>query len=99
VAQHEQVPDRPQPDVDAHLVAEPAERRQAARAELDVRAVRELRPHAAQRLARRAGRQVVALQQHDAGHPGPRQVVRRAGAHDPAAHDDDVGRRHHGLSR
>ena len=44
----------------------------------DVRAVRELRAHPAQRLARRARRQLVALQQHDVGHAGPRQVVRRA---------------------
>jgi hypothetical protein len=87
--QQEEVADAVQPDVLARLLAEAGERLQAARAQLDVELVGELRAHAARGPRGGPGGEFVALDQHHVRHSGARQVVRDARAHHPAADDDD----------
>jgi hypothetical protein len=49
------------------------------------------RVHASGRMPCRAGRQLVALDQHDVGPAGPREVVQNGGADDAATDDGDSG--------
>ena len=61
-----------------------------AERDADVELVRELGADAARRLARRAGREHVPLEQDDVAEAEPAQVERGARAHDAAADDDRV---------
>ena len=70
-------------------LAKPLERVEAARAELHVERVGELRAHATRGLAGRAGAERVALDQQHVPHARLGEMEGDADAHDAAAHDDD----------
>jgi hypothetical protein len=72
------------------LVRHRLELAQRAQGDADVQLVRELRADPARRLARRARRERVALEEDDVGDAEPPQVVRGGGAEGAATDDDDV---------
>jgi hypothetical protein len=80
-----------QVDLLSGALSEPGESLQAARAQLDVDLVGELRAHAARRLAGGAGSQLVAFEEHDVGDPRLGEVKGDAGADGAATDDDDLG--------
>ena len=63
---------------------------EAPQGEPRVEPVGELRPQAADRLARRRRGEAVALDDDDVGDPGPGEVERDGGPDDPAADHDDL---------
>ena len=72
------------------LVGEALELVERPQRDADVQLVRELRADAARRLARRAGRERVPLEQHDVGYAEPPQVEGGGGAEGAATDDDDI---------
>src|SRR5581483_2113539 len=74
------------------LVGHRLELAQRPQGDADVQLVRELRADAARRLARRAGRKRVALEQDDVFDAEPAQVEGGGGAEGAATDDYDVGR-------
>ncbi len=89
-AQEEEVSDLVEADVRARVLREPVVRGEAAGGELDVQAVGELPADAADRLARRAGCEVGALDEDEVD-TGLGKVKGDAGADDAASDDDDLG--------
>ena len=73
----------------AESLAEALEGLQAALPEPDVVRVGERGPDPAERLGRRTRAESVPLEQHDVPDAGLGQVEGDAGAHDPAAEDDN----------
>src|SRR5206468_12564103 len=98
--QKEQVAVLMEVDRMADLVLEPLEERDRFDREADVRLVRELVADAA-RVAPGGSRaqQRLALEDDDVGHAAAREMVGDAGAHAPAADDDDFSRALHANNR
>ena len=88
--EQEQVADLVEIDLGAGPLGEALEGLDAAQADRDVERVGELRAHASCRAARRAARELVALDEADVD-SGLGQVERDARPDDPAADDHDVG--------
>ena len=91
IVEEEQVAHLVQVDLLPEVVCERLERPQAAPAELDVHGVGELRAHASRGLARRAGSELVLLQQDHVRHARTGQVVGGAEPHHAAADDHHRG--------
>jgi hypothetical protein len=88
VVEQEEVAVLPERD----LVRDRLELRQRAERDADVQLVGELRADAACRLARRAGRERVALEEDDVVDAEAAEVEGGGGAQGAATDDDDVGR-------